>query len=327
VIPTLLLYGIAVPIAIVEEMEPWAAALTLLLLAVVGVGLLAAVIGGGLWLYRRVTRRRRWSALGQNAEWHGPVQGQSAPAVCGECGAPIAFAMGEHAVQCGYCRSVVLATPEHASKLVTFALSELQLARAASAKASRELLRARHASKTRSSIIGLWVGVGSLACLALPLLAALYAWRALTPSLEEALEALARQTRGDLASGTDAAFEWLDAFWIGDTPPGFETLPAALDSRWSVAALFHERPVLLTVHGTWSDRVAKSATLLLARPRQRDPARVAASPAAERVRALGWSIQPDYAGIALVESDLSHHTFTAERVTELARAAYELAEA
>jgi hypothetical protein len=125
----------------------------------------------------------------------------------------------------------------------------------------------------------------------------------------------------------DAAFEWLDAFWIGDTPVGFEAIPGWLDSRWSVSALFHERPVLVSVHGTWSDNVAKSATLLLARPRHRDPARVAATPAAARVQALGWSIQADYAGIILIENDVRHGELDVERITELARAAYELAEA
>jgi uncharacterized BrkB/YihY/UPF0761 family membrane protein len=323
ILPTVVLYGIAVPMVIVEEMEPWAAALTLAALAGTLLALAFATFGGAWWLYRRATRRRRWAKLEPHRDWSGPEQ--VAAAVCGECGAPLAFAVGEQVVSCGFCRAVVVASPEHANELVTLALSEAQLAKAQSASAERQLVRARIKSSARVLLLQAYVVVGALMCVALPLLAGGFAWRALTPSLEEALEKLGRELRGEVAAGVDAAYEWLDAFWIGTTPPGFEA-GGWLQSRWSVAALFHERPVLISVLGSWSDRVAETATLVLVRPRNRDPMRVPASPAARRIEARGWQIGIDYAGIALYGRGLHYRDFTPELMTELARAAYELAE-
>lgn len=322
-VPTVVVYGIAIPIVIVEELEPWAAALALSTMGL-SLGTVLAAIGGGGWLLRRrFTRRRRWRRAARSDEWYG---GARAPvSVCGECGAPVAFAPGEQVVCCGHCRSVVAAGSEHTGELIQLALSDVQRARRERAKADRALLRTRTLAQRKTAALRMYVTLGSMACLMLPALAALYAWRALTPSLEEALELLARRLRAELAAGLDAAFGWLDTFWLGDTPPGFEP-ESWLGSRWSIAGVFHDRPVLLSVVATWSDRVAESATLLLTRPRQRDPARVAAAPAAARVRALGWQIYCDYAGIALCARGLRERQLSEAVVTDLARAAYELAE-
>jgi hypothetical protein len=157
---------------------------------------------------------------------------------CGECGAPLSFRAGEHAVDCGHCHAVVIAPDEHAAAVISLALSELQLARRGRAKSDRALLRARVATERRSIAIKAWLYAGSMALVAIPLLSIGYAIRALTPSLEEAMLSLAKELRGEFGAGLEPPFEWLDRHWIGDTPPTLEKL-GTFASRWSIAAAFY----------------------------------------------------------------------------------------
>ncbi len=83
---------------------------------------------------------------------------------------------------------------------------------------------------------------------------------------------------------------------------------------------------MISVLASWSDLRAQHFALLLARPRARDPSRTTASPAAQKLGARAWLVHADYAGIALVARNLRQQDLGVERITELARAAYELAE-
>ncbi len=308
-----------------EALETWAAVTVGAVSGAVGLGLLLGFVGACFFLFRRATRHRRWSRLAEHAEWHGSGAAQQTLVCCGECGAPLTFHPGEHAVDCGHCHAVVIAPDEHAAAVISLALSELQIARRGRAKSDRALLRARVATERRSVAIRAWLMAGSMALVAIPLLSIGYAIRALTPSLEEAMLSLAKELRGEFGAGLDPPFEWLDRHWIGDTPPTLEKL-GTFASRWSIAAAFHGRPVLVSVLSSWTDLSAKVAAVVLACPRQRDPAKVAQSAAAQRVRAMGYSAWIDYAGIALVADRLAYKALNADAVTSLARAAYELAE-
>jgi hypothetical protein len=245
--------------------------------------------------------------------------------VCGECGAPIAFGPGEHAVTCGFCRAVVLEPEERASALVSMALSEVQRGRMAAAKAERDLFMAKLSANRRSIALRAYWMLGTVALVAVPVLAIGYAFRALTPSLEELLLELARQLDGEFGAGLEPPSEWLDTYWIGTTPESFEE-HGTLNSRWSIASVFHGRPVMLSVLASWTDLGAKRVALVLARPRERDPNRVAATATAQRLRAAGWNVHADYAGIALVARGLRQKYLAVGPVTDLARAAFELAE-
>lgn len=330
VLPTLgtvALYVVATVLTAFDELETWAAVLLLVFSAAAALGFFAAFFGACTFLYRRATRHRRWSRLTAEPEWYGRARGEQRPPLvcCGECGAPLWLEPGDQAVECGHCRSVVVAPQEHADSVFSLALSELQLARRARARAERALLRARIATARRAIVLRTWLGVGSIALLAVPVLAIGYAVRALTPSLEESMLSLGQRLRGEFGAGLEPAFDWLDRHWIGETPPTFEA-QGTFASRWSIAAAFHGRPVLVSVLASWTDLSAREAALVLASPRERDPSRVLAAPAAAAVRSLGWHVHVDYAGIALVAKERGQNQLTAESVTALARAAYELAE-
>lgn len=318
------LYFVAAFLTAFDELELWAAIVVTSLGGAVSLGFFLAFLGACVFLYRRATRHRRWQRLAADAEWHGREPSRTL-ICCGECGAPLAFQPSEHAVECGHCRAVVIAPQEHAEAVISLALSELQLARRTRATSDRALLRSKVATARRAMAFKAWMYAGTMALVAVPLLALGYAVRALTPSLEEATLSLSKQLRGEFGAGLDPAFEWLDRYWLGDTPPTFDA-QGTFASRWSVAAAFHGRPVLISVLASWTDLSAKVAAVVLACPRQRDAARVTATPAAERVRALGFQVWVDYAGIALVAQNLSQKALTADSLTLLARAAYELAE-
>lgn len=330
VLPTLVslaLYLVAAVLAAFEELELWAAILLTAVYGAAALGFFVAFLGVCVFLYRRSTRHRRWRRLGSHPEWYGHERGQDRLPLtcCGECGAPLWFGVGEQAVECGHCHSVVIAPEEHADSVFSLALSELQLARRARARAERALLRARVATQRRAVVIHSWFVVGSLALLAVPVLAFGYAIRALTPSLEEAMLSLSRQLRGEFGSGLEPPFDWLDRYWIGETPPTIET-QGTFTSRWSISAAFHGRPVLLSVLASWTDLRAREAVLVLASPRERDASRVMLSAAARSVQAMGWQVYVDYPGIALVADVHARRTLTVETATALAKAAYELAE-
>ncbi|GMV18224.1 MAG: hypothetical protein HS104_01245 [Polyangiaceae bacterium] len=324
---SLALYAVGAVLVAFDELEPWAAILLTIVAGAAALGFVAAFVGVCVFLYRRATRHRRWSRLGSDPEWYGREHGaRPAPLTCcGECGAPLWFRAGEHAVECGHCRSVVIAPDEHADSVFSLALSELQLARRARARAERALLRAKVATARRAVVLRTWFVVGSLAFLAVPVLAFGYAVRALTPSLEEAMLSLSKQLRGEFGSGLEPPFDWLDRYWIGVTPPTFEA-QGTFTSRWSIAGAFHGRPVLLSVLASWTDLWAREAVVVLASPRERDASRVMLSAAARTVQGMGWQIYVDYPGIALVAGSQARKKLTLETATALARAAYELAE-
>lgn len=330
VLPALLsasVYAVAAVAAAFDELELWAAIVVLALSVVSAVGFFVALLGALVFLYRRATRNRRWSRLQKDSEWYGsePASRDAPLVCCGECGAPLAFRPGEQVLECGHCRAVVIAPEEHADSVFSLALSELQLARRARARGERALLRAKVAKDRRVTVLRNWFVFGSLAFLAVPLLAIGYAIRALTPSLEEAMLSLSRRLRGEFGAGLDPPFDWLDRYWIGATPPTFEAM-GTFTSRWSLSSAFHGRPVLISVLASWTDLAAREAALVLAAPRERDPSRVLASDAARAVQAMGWLVQVDYAGIALVATEVAQKQLTAEAATELARRAYEMAE-
>lgn len=307
-----------------EEYEPWAVVLiafaggTALLL---GIGVIG---GGGYALYRLFTRHERMAKKRRSDEWFGGEQG-SAGAVCGECGAPVAFRLGEMAVTCGFCRTVVVATEKHARRLISVALGQAQVARLTQAKAERLKIKAELTQRRRQMAYTAYMAVGSLALVALPVLLALYVWRTLTPSIEEAMVALAARLRGEFGAGNDPAYEWLDVYWIGDTPtPLRDTGP--FQSRWSVEAVFHDRPVLISATTSWSDLSAKRLVLLLARPREREKRRLEHSEAAARVRARGFELIADYAGVGFERMNVPQREIDDALLTLLALAAYELAE-
>lgn len=317
-------YFVAAFLTAFDELELWAAVLVTALGGALSLGFFLALVGACVFLYRRATRHRRWQRLSADAEWHGR-EASRALICCGECGAPLSFEPSEHAVQCGHCRSVVIAPEEHTEAVISVALSELQLARRARATSDRALLRSKVAMARRATAFKAWMYAGTMALFAVPLLAFGYAVRALTPSLEEAMLSLSKQLRGEFGAGLDPAFEWLDRYWLGDTPPSFDA-QGTFTSRWSIAAAFHGRPVLVSVLASWTDLSAKVAAVVLASPRQRDVTRVTASAAAVRARELGFQVWVDYAGIALVAQNLSQKALGADHLTALARLAYELGE-
>ena len=318
--------GLAASVArdLSRDYEPWAVAL------IVGTGASAALIGvlalgAGSWaVYRLYTRHRRIARRARSAEWFSAVHG-SAGAMCGECGAPVAFRVGETAVTCGFCRAVVTATTEHSARLIRVALGQAQLARLEHAKAERRRIKAELTTRRRQQMYMAYAFGGTLAFGALPIALALYVWRTLTPSIEEAMLVLAQRLSGEFGAGIDMPFDWLDAYWIGDTPePLRETGP--FQSRWSIEAVFHDRPVLVTCTTSWSDRQATRLALLLTRPRDRSRLNLAATPAAARARARGFSLLADYAGITLEARNLDQRSIDDTLLTELAQAAYELGE-
>lgn len=310
--------------SLADEYELWAVALiggfVAISLFVVIIGLVAVSIA--LWRLATRHKRRRTARHGEARDWL--AAGHGAGAVCGVCGAPVTFRPGEHSLQCGFCRSVVVASAEQSDRLISFALAESQLAELELAKAERERLRAEITLAQRSAAYRFYASAGMLACLALPVLAALYAFRTLTPSLEQHLVALADELRGEFGAGMELPFEWLNRYWLGRTPDGL-TKHSTYGSRWSIEGVFHDRPFLLSVATGWTDRVATHAVIAVARPRRRNKD-LSRTLAAARVRADGWTFAAPYAGVVLEAQNVAMDALTTEKLTRLATAAYELAE-
>lgn len=322
IVPIAAFWLISLVQTIVDELEPWAAALALSALVVTIVVFALAALGAIWGLYRRFFGRRKRHL--EHAEWFGEAGDGVAAAVCGVCGAPVAFHVGQQSTTCAYCASVVVAAPVHARRLLAIALSEVQLGRLEAARVERDKLRTELGAARSKAVLQAYRYAGVMALLAVPVVAAVYAWRMLTPSIEERLAALSKQLKGKYGSGLEPPFEWLDAYWIGDTPAAFREI-SAFQSRYSIESVFYGRPFLLTTTTNWSDRVAKRSLLLVARPRSRDGATENAS-AIEQLRALGWTVHSDYAGIALEATNLREADFSAEKITTLARLVYEVAE-
>jgi uncharacterized CHY-type Zn-finger protein len=311
-----------------DEYELWALALIVVALGIttllVTIGFVAAAYG----VYRLLTRHKRRTKERADSEWFQAGAGASAGALCGVCGGPLAFRVGESAVTCGFCRNVVVATSRHKHKLIQLALRETQLALLQHAEAERQTLLAQLQNQRGRTAYMAYAFVGSLLCAALPVAAAFYAWRTLTPSLEQALLDLADELSGEFSAGLEPAFEWLDSYWLAQTPARLR-LAAPFQSRWNIEAVFHERPVLITATTSWSDRVARNVSVLLARPVDRSPStisRAMASPSAHTVQSLGFTISLDYAGVCLDAFNVRQRELTRDRLTRLAQAAYELAE-
>lgn len=322
-VPTVIFIAIGIAESLAEELEEWAALLVMIAGSLVGLALLAGGLGACWWFYKSLTRHKR-RARKASDEWFRAMP-QEAAAVCGVCGAPVAFRVGEHSVTCGFCRSVVLAGEPHAHRLIRIALAETQRARLVSAKAERQKLKAELSHKRTNVLFMTYMYAGSLALLALPVGAALYAWRTLSFSLEERLMQIAEELRAEFGAGLDTAFEWLDSYWLGDTPLDM-TKHGVFQSQWSFEAVFHGRPVLVTVTSDWSDRTALYLVVLLARPRERDGRYLEHAPANARARARGFQLELSYAGIALSRTRVPARELTTELLTEVAQCAYELAE-
>jgi hypothetical protein len=217
----------------------------------------------------------------------------------------------------------VIATPAHAHRLLGIALTSTQHARLEAARRERDKLRAELSATRHRMVFQAYLFAGSLALVVLPVFFAIYAWRMLTHSIEEDFAGLAPEVKGEFGKGLDGAFDWLDAYWIGDTPSTFRELKA-FQSRWSIESVFHGRPLLFSAITSWSDRVAPWTVLLLARPRQRDLPAAIGCAAAAHARALGFGVELDYPGVMLIASN--QREFSAEKLTTLARLAYEIAE-
>jgi uncharacterized CHY-type Zn-finger protein len=316
--------GAGVVSSLLDDYETWAVALAVGAFALLALIALVGSIAALYALYRAIKARRRRRRHGL-PRWSGMEPAQSAAAICGVCGAPISFRVGESAVTCGFCRSVVVAAPPDARRLIALALGEAQRARQIHAKAERDKLRADLGLRRQKAIYSAYMYVGMLSLFALPLFAVLYAWRMLTPSVEEAMMALGDELAGDYGAGLDPAFTWLDAYWLGATPDALRHT-GTFQSRWSIETVFHDRPVLITTTTSWTDRVASDFAVLLARPSDRTD-RVLASAAADRIRGLGLEPRADYAGVCARGSGLKTKDVNAGLVTAVTRALYELAEA
>ena len=316
--------GIVIDAATDLAFEADVVSLALLALGgLLGAVLLLGAVGGCYWFYRLYTRHHRRKAR-RDAEWFARVP-ETAGAMCGSCGAPLAFRVGETAVTCGFCRAVVVPGEQHERRLIRLAVAQTQLARLHQAQAERAKLKADLSAKRVRTVYMSYAIVGSLALFALPVIAAAYAWRTLTFSLEEQLLQLADELSAEFGAGLDFPFEWLDDYWLGDTPPALRPT-APFQSRWSFEAVYHDRPVLFSATTNWSDRIAPSVVLLLARPRQRSTEQLRHLTPARAIAALGYTLHADYAGISISRMNVRARELTGARLTQLARAAYELAE-
>jgi LSD1 subclass zinc finger protein len=284
----------------------------------------------GYAVFRLYQRHRARPGRQPSAEWF--VQDRSVPAVCGSCGAPLAFKAGEQRVTCGHCRAVVVASRGHGHQLIDLALAQSQIAALEAARAERKRVLAELSARRRTTLMASLLIYGACGVVFIPAFLLAYTLRTITRSAEQQMLDVARDLRGDFRAGLEGLFEWLDAYWIGPAPPDFTRIPggtsALLESRWCVFAVYHDRPVLLLAWTGITDRALRPY-LLLARPRQRGAetiARASRSAAAQRVRQRGFEYVLDYSGVALRGPSMSPDRFDTELVSALAQAAYELAE-
>ncbi|MEZ4220121.1 MAG: hypothetical protein R3B13_04260 [Polyangiaceae bacterium] len=313
------------------EVDPLAAAAAGIGGTLFGLVLLAVFVANSYAFYRLLVRHRQRAARATNSDWFAEGKGH-APAICGACGAPIAFTPGEQSVTCGHCRSTVVATHQHGHQLISIAYDGTQLAALERARAQRARVKDELSQRRRVMMLASFVAFGACFALFLPLLIAGYTLRTVTRSVEQHMLDLARDLGGEFGAGMDALFDWLDMFWIGEAPRTFTHLSpgigALFNSRWSVSAVFHDRPVLVLAVTDLTDRALRPH-LLLARPRTRSEAtvaRAAQTPAARRIRELGFHYTLTYSGVALDGPSMLAGRLDAATISTLALAAYELAE-
>ena len=325
-----LLLGFATRGAATAESGDPIAIFGVLVRTVVMVGVVVVFALNAYAVFRLYQRHRARTGRTASKDWF--QSDRTVPAVCGSCGAPLAFAPGEQSVTCGHCRTVVVASARQGDRLIEIALERSQLAALEAARSERARVKAELGSRRNTALMVALLSWGACCAVLTPALLVAYTLRTITRSAEQQMLDLARDLRGDFRAGVEGLFEWLDSYWIGQAPPELVAVPkgkaALFGSRWSVFAVYHDRPVLVLAWTGITDRFLRPF-VLLARPRQRSPqtlSRAAASPAAARLRELGFEYVLDYPGVALRGPRLSPERFTAERVTELARAAYELAE-
>ena len=167
-------------------------------------------------------------------------------------------------------------------------------------------------------------------CIAVPFAVGFYVLRTLTRSIEQAMDDLADEVQGDFCGGIDPIFEWLDDFWAGEAPPGLTNVDATFfESRWSVHATYHGRPLLLVTITDAVDRTAKRVYLLLARPTTRQKEvkdRASFSKPAERVQGFGFTATLWDAGVVMQGQGIRPEMLTLRTFSDLADAANELAE-
>jgi hypothetical protein len=316
-----------------SDYEPLAATV------IIGAGAVAALTVASLAatiafaFFRLVTRHSRRKRRTSSRDWLASGRENAvAHAICGVCGAPVAFTLGEQSLTCGHCRTIVVASPMQGQRLISLALEQTQLAVLEQAKAERGKILADLSYRRRQAVLSTYATVGAISLLCLPVLVLAYVVRTLSRSVEQRMLDLARDLGGEFAAGADATFEWLDAGWLGETPPKLLELKSGLatlfESRWSIDAAYRGRPVLVVAMTGWTDMTAQPL-LLMARPRLRSAdalSRALSSPAAGRVRALGWTPALGYAGVTLQGPAVGPGELGTDRLTALAESAYELAE-
>ncbi len=300
---------------------------------VMGIATLITLFGvtvagaAALATYRITTRHSRRSKARSGSDWCDGTQG-FLPAMCGNCGGPLEFQVGEAAVTCGFCHTIVVATQSHKGQLIQLALSQVQQQHLERERALRRQLLAKLSFSRSASPFKAYATWGAFIIPAIPVLLGAYMLRTAIPSLEQAMIELAATLRGEFSGGPEQTFAWLDAYWLSTTPPALtEHKPS--QSRWNVEAIFHDRPVLITVQTGWTDQRAQSLTLLLARPAPRDPMAVQHalnSQPAQQLKSLGFEPTIDNAGVALQPRSARKKQLEIASVSELARCAYELAE-
>ncbi len=277
--------------------------------------------------YRVVTRHSRRNAARSGQDWFDGSQA-FLPAMCGSCGGPLEFQVGEAAVTCGHCRNVVVATQSHKGQLIQLALSQVQQQQLERERAARRQLLAALSVSRSASPLKAYARWGALVIPAIPVLLAAYLLRTVIPSVEQAMLELAAALRGEFSAGPKETFAWLDAYWLGTTPHAL-TSHQPSQSRWNTEAIFHDRPVLITVRTGWSDQYVRSLTVLLARPAPRHPNAITAalgSHAARHANALGFEVTIDGAGVTLQSTKPEKKQLALESLSAQARCAYELAE-
>lgn len=325
-VPSALFYVVSFGHTLYSEFELWSlvvAGLFAGVLGAIGFGVLVA-LGYSFW--RRRKRHRR--------ETRGPVGGDPqeswAMAICSVCGGHVGFRVGQTSVTCTHCREVVVPAMGHKQQLVALALDRVQLAELERARHVRQRIKAEAKQKRSQQLLYAYAVGGSLFCVAVPFALGFYVLRTFTRSIEQAMEDLADEIQGDFCGGIDPIFEWLDDFWAGDAPPGLLDLGSGFfQSRWSVHATYHGRPILLVAVTDATDRTAKRVYVLLARPttRRKEVKEAAAlSPVAQRARSRGFIATVWDAGVVIQGQGITPALIDLRTFGELADIAEELSE-
>ncbi len=225
-----------------------------------------------------------------------------------------------------------MASQSHGHQLVSIAYDATQLAVLERARAARIRVREELTQRRRVALMSWFFTFGTCFLVLVPLLLVGYTLRTVTRSVEQHMLDLSKDFSADFGAGMPALFDWLDTFWLGEAPHAFthlrQGIGALFDSRWSLSAVFHDRPVLVCAITGVTDR-SLSPYLLLARPRVRSAEtlhRAAHSHAAARIQSLGFSYTLGYPGVTVQGPSLAPGRFDTATVTALAQAAFELAE-